>query len=120
MKNHFKAAFEWADIAGYCFSGAKKKKRKEKTAAESTPLVCPGTVLIPGIMPEENIIDNAADMQQQEYSTSNNEESKSGDRSNYDVYHSACLLGDTLDRDGNKSNGEEEINVMDPGWKWDR
>eukprot|EP00957_Ditylum_brightwellii_P185992 14160273-Ditylum_brightwellii.AAC.1 len=85
MKDYLKAAFKWADIAGYPFGGVQKKK---KTAVESAPPVHPDTVLIPGIMHEKKISGNAAAIQQQACSTSDNDESKSDDGVNCDVDYS--------------------------------
>eukprot|EP00957_Ditylum_brightwellii_P009884 745927-Ditylum_brightwellii.AAC.1 len=61
--DHLKAAFKLEDMAGHCVIGVKKKDKEKKTAVESTLLVCPGTVLIPGILRERDISSNYAAMQ---------------------------------------------------------
>eukprot|EP00957_Ditylum_brightwellii_P151111 11506554-Ditylum_brightwellii.AAC.1 len=70
-------------------------------SAETTPLAHPGTILIPGIMHKRNI-------------------SMSDDRSNYEINDTAFLDRETNDRVDTERDGEEEINVLGPGWKWDR
>eukprot|EP00957_Ditylum_brightwellii_P084276 6407751-Ditylum_brightwellii.AAC.1 len=58
-------------------------------------------------------------MKQQACSDTDNEESSSDNGSNCNVDDS-FLLGVTFDRDDDKSDGEDEINVMGSGWKWNR
>eukprot|EP00957_Ditylum_brightwellii_P202808 15331883-Ditylum_brightwellii.AAC.1 len=86
-------------------------------AAEATPLVHPGTILIPGIMHKRNTISHAFSMQLGRYDNNSDDESMSGDGNNYEIDDKASLDGETNDRVDAESDGEEEINVIGPGWK---
>eukprot|EP00957_Ditylum_brightwellii_P194829 14841084-Ditylum_brightwellii.AAC.2 len=66
------------------------------------PLTSPGTILIPGRC------DNSDDG------------STSDGRSNYEIDGYAFVEGDTFDRVDKESGCKGEINVIDPGWKWDK
>eukprot|EP00957_Ditylum_brightwellii_P132972 10138770-Ditylum_brightwellii.AAC.1 len=44
----------------------------------------------------------------------------SDDGSNYEIDDRAFLDGETNDGVDAESDGEEERNVIGPGWKWDR
>eukprot|EP00957_Ditylum_brightwellii_P098385 7495833-Ditylum_brightwellii.AAC.1 len=44
----------------------------------------------------------------------------SDDGSNYKIDDMAFLEGETIDGVEKESDGEKEINMMGPGWKWDR
>eukprot|EP00957_Ditylum_brightwellii_P153573 11688365-Ditylum_brightwellii.AAC.1 len=63
VKKHLKRAFGLANREGYCFGGVKKKRKKQMTATEATPLACPGTIIILGLMHKRNISSHAASAQ---------------------------------------------------------
>eukprot|EP00957_Ditylum_brightwellii_P002082 160367-Ditylum_brightwellii.AAC.1 len=72
-------------------------------------------------MHERNITSHAASMQSLGRCDNNSDdENMSDDGSNYEVDDSAFLDGETNDGVDSESDGEEEINVMGPGWKWNR
>eukprot|EP00957_Ditylum_brightwellii_P141920 10812586-Ditylum_brightwellii.AAC.1 len=90
-------------------------------AAEATPLVHPGTILIPGIMHNRNISSHAASMQLLGRCDNNSDDkSMSYDGSNYKIDDTVFLDREMIGIVGAESGGEEEINVMGPGWRWDR
>eukprot|EP00957_Ditylum_brightwellii_P105307 8027875-Ditylum_brightwellii.AAC.1 len=106
---------------GYHFGGVKKRKeKKQKTAIEATPLVHPGSILIPGIMHNRKISGHAASMQSLGRCDNSDDGSISNDRSNYEIDDSAFMERGILDRVDEESGCEEEINGTGPGWKWDR
>ena len=123
IKEHLKEAFGRADRECYRFGGVQKarQRKKPKTAAEATPVVRPGTILIPGIMHERNLSSHASQVQVLVQKEDADEESNSDEDSNYDINDCAFLdAEETPDIHDEPSDGEEEINVMGPGWKWDR
>ena len=111
-----KAAFERADSEHYRFGSRKPKstKNKYKNAAESTPIARPGTILIPGIMHERNISCLIADIADD---SDGGDKIISDDGSDYSLDDCAFSEGGSSDRE---SDGEDEMNVMGPGWKWDQ
>eukprot|EP00957_Ditylum_brightwellii_P022927 1730301-Ditylum_brightwellii.AAC.1 len=44
----------------------------------------------------------------------------SNDGSSYENDDTSVMDGETNDEADTESDGEEEINMMGPGWKWDR
>eukprot|EP00957_Ditylum_brightwellii_P113768 8673642-Ditylum_brightwellii.AAC.1 len=85
-------------------------------AAEATPIVHPGTILIPGIMYKKSISSYAASKQSLgRYDNNSDDESTSDDGSNYEIDDSAFLDGKRNDGVDAESDGEEEINVIGPG-----
>eukprot|EP00957_Ditylum_brightwellii_P101075 7703613-Ditylum_brightwellii.AAC.1 len=86
-------------------------------AAEATPLVHLGTILIPGIMHKRNIRSHAASMQSLGRCDNNSDDERmSDDGSNYRIDNMIFLEEETNDRIDTDSDGEEEINVMGLCW----
>eukprot|EP00957_Ditylum_brightwellii_P053327 4042777-Ditylum_brightwellii.AAC.1 len=108
VKEDLKAAFQQTAREDYCFGGIKKK-----TATEATPLSCPGTRLIPGIMHKRNISNHAASVQALMSCDDSDDKSLSDDGSNYDINDCTFVEGGAFDRGDEKSDNKEEIHAMD-------
>eukprot|EP00957_Ditylum_brightwellii_P011658 880422-Ditylum_brightwellii.AAC.1 len=98
VKDHLKRAFKHADREGDCFGDVEKRKeKKQKTAAYTTTLSHPDTILIPGIMHKRNINSHAASMQSLGRCDNSGDGSTSDDGSHYEIDDSAFVEWDTFD-----------------------
>eukprot|EP00957_Ditylum_brightwellii_P211973 15366819-Ditylum_brightwellii.AAC.1 len=121
VKDHLKRAFGLTDREGYCFGCIKRKKKETDGCCRSNVTCTSWNNAHSRNNVERNISNHDASVQSLGRCDNNSDdESISDDGSNYKIDGMAFLQVGRIDRADKESDGKEEINVMDPGWKWNR